>query len=265
MREAVVVAASFLLLAAMGSPAGAAPKPTLQGEVELSTYETAAIVAGDRAWIALNWRGGGGDVTDFRLVVKKADAGVEVAYPASTATYTSLWGDDTLSDGELDFTAIRLTVPYEIKKDLKLNLGLSYQRNGKPAGRDFLVRVPVIAYQGGQDLQQLTQTLGRVTTGGSTWVGVSYAGMAPRLDGFQLEVTDSAGLAVFYPGDGSASSLYHDARLEDGETDVARFLIDTEGVAAGTYTLQVRATYRRDTTPGQLAGSVELEVVDPAG
>jgi hypothetical protein len=264
MRLRVVLFLVILLLMSTAVPVAAAPKPNVDKDVELTNYETAAIVAGDSAWIALNWRGGGGDAENFKLVVKKPDPDVQIRYPANTETYTSLWADATLSDGEYDFTAVHVTVPYAAGRDIKLLFTLTYEHNGKEKRRDFNVRVPVVEYAGGEDLQQVTSSLGELALGESAWVGVSYAGLAPRLDDFQLTVTDTGGLPVVYPGDGSTTSLHHDARLEDGETDIARFRVDAYDIPAGTYTIEVLATYRKDTSAAELVGSVTLEII-PAG
>jgi len=253
------------LLVGTALPAAAAPKPNVDKEVELTNYETAAIVAGDSAWIALNWHGGSGDAENFQLVVKKPEAGVEVRYPDNTGTYTSLWADDTLSDGEYDFTAVHVTVPYAAGSDIKLQFVLTYERDGKQKSAVFNVRVPVVQYSGGEDLQQVTASLGEVTLGDSAWVGVSYAGLAPRLDDFQLTITDAGGLPIVYPADGTSTSLHHNARLEDGETDIARFRIDAYDIPAGTYTIAIRATYRKDAAAAELAGSVTLAIVEPVG
>jgi len=265
MRTRIVLLLAALLFVSTALPAAAAPKPDVDKEVVLTSYETAAIVAGDSAWIALNWLGGGGDAENFQLVVKKPGAGVEVRYPDNTGSYTSLWADDTLTDGEYDFTAVHVTVPYAAGNDIKLQFELSYERDGKKRSGVFNVRVPVVQYTGGEDLQQITASLGEVALGESAWVGVSYAGLAPRLDDFQLTVTDAAGLPIVYPADGTSTSLHHNARLEDGETDIARFRVDAFDVAAGTYTISVVATYRKDAATAELLGSVLLVIVEPAG
>lgn len=264
MRTRIILVLATALLVVTALPAAAAPKPKVDRDVELTNYETAAIVAGDSAWIALNWHGGTGDAENFRLVVKKPDPGVEIRYPANTGTYTSLWADDTLSDGEYDFTAIHVTVPYAAGGDIKLLFTLSYEVNGKPKTNSFNVRVPVVDYTGDEDLQQVTASLGQVAIGDSAWVGVSYAGLAPRLDDFELTITDAAGLPVVYPGDRSSTSLHHDARLEDGETDVARFRVDAYDIPTGSYTIGILASYRKDATVAELIGTVTLEIV-PAG
>ncbi len=265
MRTRSILLLAALLVVSTATPAVAAPKPQVDKDVELTNYETAAIVAGDSAWIALTWHGGGGDAEDFRLQVKKPDSGVEVRYPDNTGTYTSLWADDTLSDGEYDFTAVHVTVPYAAGSDIKLLSTLTYEHDGKPKTRSFNVRVPVVEYAGGRDLQQMTDSLGESTVGDSAWVGVSFAGLAPRLDDFQPTVTDPGGLPIVYPGDGSATSLHHDARLEDGETDIARFRIDAHDTPAGTYTISIMATYRKDSATAELVSTVDLTVIEPVG
>jgi hypothetical protein len=265
MRSRIILAVVLVLIVGNALPAAAAPKPDVDKEVTLTNYETAAIVAGDSAWIALNWHGGTGDAKNFQLTVKKPEAGVEVRYPANTGTYSSLWADDTLSDDEYDFTAVYVTVPYAAGNDIKLLFTVSYERDGKQRSNVFNVRVPVVQYRGGEDLQQVTSSLGQVTLGESAWVGVSYAGLAPRLDDFQLTVADAGGLPIVYPADGSSTSLHHNARLEDGETDIARFRVDAYDVDAGTYTIALVATYRKDAASAQLIGTVTLDVVNPTG
>ena len=265
MRSRILLPIVLALIVGTAAPAVAAPKPDVDKDVELTNYETAAIVAGDSAWIALNWHGGGGDAENFQLVVKKPEAGVEVRYPDNTGSYTSLWADDTLSDDEYDFTAVHVTVPYAAGSEIKLQFALSYERDGKQKTNVFNVRVPVVQYSGGEDLQQVTASLGEVPLGESVWVGVSYAGLAPRLDDFVLSVTDNGGLPIVYPADGTSTSLHHNARLEDGETDIARFRVDAYDIQPGTYTIAVRATYRKDATTAELLGSVTLSVVAPGG
>ena len=264
MRTRIILLLAALLIVSTALPAAASPKPDVDQDVDLTNYETAAIVAGDSAWIALNWVGGGGDAENFQLVVKKTDPGVEVRYPDNTGAYTSLWADDTLSDGEYDFTAVRITVPYAAGSDVKLLFDLTYEHAGKQKTRNFNVRVPVVQYEGGEDLHQVTSSLGEVALGESAWVGVSFAGLAPRLDDFQLTVTDADGLPIVYPGDGSSTSLHHNARLEDGETDIARFRVDAYDLPIGTYTITIRATYRKDAATAELLGSVTLVIIEPA-
>jgi hypothetical protein len=265
MRSRIILAVVLALIVGTALPVAAAPKPKVEKDVALTNYETAAIVAGDSAWIALNWHGGGGDAENFQLTVKKPEAGVEIRYPANTGTYSSLWADDTLSDDEYDFTAVHITVPYAAGSDIKLQFALSYERNGKQKSNVFNVRVPVVQYSGGEDLQLVTSSLGDLAVGESAWVGVSFAGLAPRLDDFQLTVTDAGGLPIVYPSDGSSTSLHHNARLEDGETDIARFRVDAYDVNVGTYTIAVAATYRKDATSAELTGSVTLNVINPSG
>jgi len=78
-----------------------------------------------------------------------------------------------------------------------------------------------------------------------------------------MTVADAAGLPIVYPADGSSTSLHHNARLEDGETDIARFRVDAYDVPTGTYTITIRATYRKDARIVELLGSVTLVVVEP--
>ena len=68
-------------------------------------------------------------------------------------------------------------------------------------------------------------------------------------------------LPITYPAYGSSTSLHHDALLEDGETDVVRFFVDTSGASAGDYTMTVLASYARGGDSGGVKGAVTVSVV----
>lgn len=239
------------------------------GRVILVSDKVPAVTAGDTVWISLTWRADGLDATDFRVVATKTK-GVDVSYPANTGSYTSLWADDTLSDGELDFTALRLDVPYDAKRAVRIQLEVSYKVNGQDRADVYVgkrrtkrvtLRIPVQAYTGA-DVAQVNLDPQTVVAGSGAWIDIAYTGYAPRVDGFQVVVTDAAGLALEYP-QGNYTSLVHDAVLEDGETDVARVYVDASGATPGDYTLSVEASWSKAGTPGSLAGTVAVTVVAP--
>jgi hypothetical protein len=223
--------------------------------VKSLTVQTGTVLAGDSAWIEVVWESSGGDAEDFQVTVKNPDPGWEVRYPSSTGSFASTWADSTLSDGEIDFTALHVTVPYQAKS-LNLHLEASYSTGGKSHTQSYSVKVPVAAYSG----DDLTAGGGDVAIDGSGWVEVAFTGNAPRLDGFQMAASPPAGLTVTYPGDGSTTSLAHDARLEDGESDYAAFFIDATAAAPGTYTIPLHVTYTKDSTAGTWDGSLTITV-----
>lgn len=247
---------SLAILVAGATPALAQGKSV---KVEVQLRQTAAVVAGDTAWIAIDWLARDGDAENFQVVINKIDDGVAYSYPENTGTYTSLWSDDLLSENELDFTAIKLEVPYDARSHLNLQVMATYVSNGKAEQKRFEILVPIVTYTG-EDLQQITTDLGTIEPAAGQWVEVHYAGFAPLLDDFAVTVTDPAGLAIVYPNYGTSTSLDHNASLEDNETDVVRFRIDADELSVGTHTLHIEATYAKGGVPGSLPGTVTVTV-----
>lgn len=257
MRTLTVSVVLGLVLAMAAQPALAKSDKANGGQakVEALTVQTGTVLAGDSAWIEVVWESTGGDAEDFSVTVKNPDPGWEVRYPDSNGSFTSGWADSTLSDGEIDFTAIHVTVPYEAKT-LNLHLEASYTTDGKSRTKNFSVKVPVAGYSG----DDLAADAGSAVVDGSGWIDIAFTGMAPRLDDFQLTAAAPPELLVTYPGDGTSTSLAHDARLEDGESDMAAFRVDASGAPAGTYAIALHATYTKGSTQGSWDGSVTITV-----
>ena len=243
-----------LLVIATASPALAA-----DGEVKLKTKKTATIVAGDSAWVAINWEAKGGELSNFK-VVAESPSGIEVTYPENTPGFTGLMNGHVLSEKELDFTALKLSVPYSQTKKFKIKLLVSYTADGEQVEDDFDVTVPVAKYRARQDVAQVTESLGSIASGEAAWVEVDFAGLAPMVQSFDLVVADPAGLTVTYPEPKSSTSLYHDNVLEDKETDFAAFFLDTSNVDPGTYTLIVKVSYKMAGETKTLDGKLALTV-----
>lgn len=236
--------------------------------VVLLTDRLPAVTAGDTVWVALTWEARGVEATGFRVVATKAK-GVEVAYPTNTGDHTSLMADDVLSDGELDFTSLRLTVPYGSKKKVEVELEVTYQVDGRTSHEVLVgkklkrkkkvkLEIPVETFTGA-DVAQVGTDPQTVAAGSGGWVDVVYTGYAPRVEDIRVVVTDAVGLPIEYPQQGY-TSLVHDAVLEDGETDVARVYVDTSGAAPGTYQLAVEATWTKAGETGRLTGVVPVTV-----
>jgi hypothetical protein len=90
-------------------------------------------------------------------------------------------------------------------------------------------------------------------------VDVFYKGHATAFD-FRLTVSDAAGAAISYPGDGTFSSLNGDSILDVDETDRASFMLDTTGLAPGTYGMQTNVSHRVATQAGNITGIVTFDV-----
>ncbi len=256
MRSLAVSGLALLLLVSAAQPASAAKGGP--AKVDALTAQTGTVFAGDSAWIEIVWEAANGDADDFQVTVRNPEPGWEVRYPANTGSYTSTWADATLSNGEIDFTAIHVTVPYAAKKDVILHLEATFTTDGKSHQQAFQVKVPVATYSG----SDLTSAGGDTIIDGSGWVQVPFVGNAPRLDEFQMTATPPTGFSITYPGNAGFTSLAHDARLEDGESDYAAFHVDATGVAPGTYTVPLDVTYTKDSTQGSWTGSIMITVPD---
>jgi len=269
-KASFVATVAALLLISGISPA-AAQTATAMGKrpgmgmgngatVRLLTTRTGAVAAGDSVWIQVLWESKGGDAKDFKVTVKNPEPGWEIRYPENTGSYTSLMADATLSNGEIDFTAIHITVPYKTPGNVTLGLTATYTSGRRSHTKDFTVRVPVTSFTG-TDLAQVTTNV--TADGAATWVSIGFLGNAPRLDNVQMTVGPPSGIVVAYPAGRTFTSLAHDARLEDGESDYAAFRLDVSGVAPGTYELPIQVTYTKDATADTWNGTVTLQVPTP--
>ncbi len=257
MRRWIVGFLAAGLVVSLAAPA-AADRP---GKVELKSERAAAVTIGDTAWLAFTWKARG-DLQDFRVVVEKTD-GAEVSYPENTGTYSGPYQSPDLMDGEIDFTAIKVHVPSTEKvrgnSGIKLRLEASWRDGDRRRSSHHYVKIPVAAYEGA-DAAQVTDLV-EVPAGDGAWVEVAYAGMAPLLDRFSVVVEADPALAITYPGYGANTSLHHDATLEDGETDVVRFFVDSSNASEGEYKIAVFASYARGDRPGGLEGVVTVSVI----
>jgi hypothetical protein len=258
MKKRLIAVLSLSMVIATAAPAFAAGKPA---KVDAQTKQTAAVTAGDSTWIAIDWLAMNADAENFQVTVVKIDDGVEFSYPDNpdyTGEYTSLWGDDLLSENEIDFTAIKVSVPYDARSHLNMQVMATYESNGSTQEKRVEILVPIVEHTG-DDLQQVTSGADAKQDGG-TWVNVFYAGSAPLLEDFSVTVTDPVAFTIIYPGDGTSTSLRHNDTLEDGETDDVAFRVVADQLDQGTYTLQIEATYSKGgealSLPGELIVTV---------
>ena len=190
-----IITTAIVTLLVIGT---ASPAIAKGPEANLKTKNTATIVAGDTSWVAINWQGKGGDITNFK-VVAEAPSGVEVTYPENTPGFTGLMNGHVLSEKEMDFTALQVSVPYSQTKKFKIKLLVSYDADGTTVEDDFDVTVPVAVYQADQDVAQVTDSAGSIPSGESAWMEIDFTGLAPMVEGFDVVVSDPAGLTVSYP------------------------------------------------------------------
>jgi len=183
-----------------------------------------------------------------------------VTYPDNTPGFTGLMNGHVLSDKEMDFTALKLSVPYSQTSTFNIKLSASYAADGATVEDNFEVTVPVATYQADQAVAQVTGSLGSIAAGDSGWFEVDFTGLAPTVEGFELVVSDPAGLTVYYPAAKSSTSLFFNDVLEDNETDFAAFLVDTTGVAPGTYVLGLGISYTMGGSAEALSSTVTVDV-----
>lgn len=229
-----------------------------EAKVKLDTKKTATVVQGSSAWVALNWKGDKSNATGFRAVASTKAAGVEISYPTNAGGHTSLMKNDVLSSDEIDFTAINVDVPYGTKS-FKLDITATWNDGEKDVTKEFRVTVPTVEYTG-DDVAISTSDAGSVPTDEPSWVGVDWTGMAPSIGDVQMTATGPSGAAIVYPGERDWTSLYHDNQLDQGETDVARFLLDPSGLEAGAHKFEVTLSYSRGDSPARTSGVVTVHV-----
>lgn len=251
----------LLGLGLLPSPASARHK----GDLDMVNSAGIPMVPGQSGWTGVIWRADDEDLTEFSVTVE-APPGWGVTYPENRVTDTSLWDNDTLSEDEVDFTAFRLSVPENTPapswRSVDVYVSYSYMKHGrkeKEENEHFTLAVPVIA-PANPAFSQVTGSLGEFAPDSRSWVDVLYKGRATAFD-FRLSVTDAAGAAITYPGDGTFTSLNGDSVLEVGETDRASFLLDTTGLTPGTYTMQTDVSHRVATRARNLAGTLTFDVV----
>lgn len=275
LRRALSVSTAGLALVASAAPAFAdntvTTSPTVQGpvavaKVKLLTTESAPVTPGTSAWYSLNWTAEGGKAWDFKVLVDPGRADIAVTYPENTATFTSLYRDDILSQDEIDYTSFTLTVPNDVSGPLPVKLKVSY-KTGEPANPvvidDLLTVSSPVTTLNGSGLEQLTTSLGTIKGDSVTWVDVAFAGKVPLVDKVALTVTDNAGFAIAYPNEAAFASLLHSSSISAGQKDVARFRIDTTGKAAGTYQLTLHTVYYSQGTTAVIDVPVSVTVAVP--
>lgn len=203
---------------AQAQDAGETEDVRLKTYVNVQTNRTAVVVIGDTAWVTVSLRGKA-DVEDLRFVATLADG--SVAYPANTVDHSGPYNGYELDKNETDYVAFRVTIPADLQeKKVEMELEATFTHDGQPMRGTDEVEIPLVQFDGSPySLGSDQVTLTDATNG---WVEVSFAGLAPRLENFEVAISDPTDLDVYYPLE-TFTSLAGDALLEDGETDVVRF------------------------------------------
>lgn len=226
--------------------------------VRAVTTQTAPVVPGQSAWLAVVWTGDQ-SVRNWSTTVT-APAGVTVAYPTTRGgSDTSLYGSDTLVGGTRDFTAFQLRVPYTQTTSFPVTLHSTYtgtcgdngqckERGGgnddkvRDLGTATVVTVPVVPATG-PEFTQVSTSL-PVLAGSNAFAQLAFTAGQADLADFTVRLgTLPAGLAVGYPGDASVSRPAGGTVLVGRRTDHVAVRLDVAGLAPGTYDVPLAITY----------------------
>lgn len=256
-RRIVTLVLLTITLIGVAVPVSAKEAEDKAAKVKLETKKTAAIVQGGTTWVAINWRGADADATDFRITATTKAKGVDISYPTNTGNHSSLMANDVLSSDEIDFTSLNLVVPYGTKQ-FKIDIVASWNDGKKQIEKEFTVTVPTVKYSG-EDAALVTDGV-RAPAAAQPWIDVAWSGMAPSLDQVRMTVDGPPDAVVTYPGHGSSSGLSRDSRLNQAETDVAGFRLDTSGLKPGSYEFKVVLAYERDGKSSSVSGVVLITI-----
>ncbi|MGZ4781075.1 MAG: hypothetical protein ACXVYL_04200 [Oryzihumus sp.] len=224
------------------APAIAAPD---KSGVKAVTEETAALAPGQSGWLSVVWTG---DLTvkGWSTTVD-APKGITVTYPTTRGgSDTSLYGSSSLVGGTKDFTAFKVSVPYDQKNDFQVTLTSTYvladDTKGTLLKTTARVKVPVEDASGPAFTQKTTSV--SIAAGSNTFQQIAFTGGQTDLTGFTVSLgTLPAGLEVAYPGDKSSSGLNGGSTLVGGSTDYAAVRFIATGLKAGTYTIPLTISY----------------------
>lgn len=212
-----------ILLAPGAEAQGSAKDGDLTDSIQIRTNKTAAVLAGDTAWITVSIRGKA-DVDNVRFTATLD--GRPVAYPENTVDHSGPHNGYGVDQNETDYVAFQVTAPLVDTKDhLPLELQVSWTEDGSSRSGTDVVKVPVVTFNG--EPYELVADEVSLAGADDGWVRIGLAGLAPRLDDVRVTVINPIGLTIHYPQE-TYTSLLRDALLEDGETDEASFRLGEE-------------------------------------
>jgi hypothetical protein len=102
--------------------------------------------------------------------------------------------------------------------------------------------IPVLPYSGAAfNLQTTALTVDKAAP---SWVNLVVRGFKPAVGNFRAAITAPKGLVVEYPGGGASTGLNSGDTLAVGYDDFVAMRLDASGLAAGTYSVPVKAAKR---------------------
>ncbi|GII24811.1 hypothetical protein [Planosporangium mesophilum] len=259
------VAIGLLAGAAALVPASAAVATPKSGDVDLVVPVLAPMLPGQQGWVSALWTANN-DVCDVRVTA--SGPGLTVSYPTNTGSYSSLYKSSSLDAGQLDFTALNVSVAPSVTGAVQMALAISYTNQapgqakkedgkcvGSPGSETVTATLPVVPSIGAAAVVQKTTAVS-VSRATPTWANLVFAGTRPGLSNFRVTLTPPAGLSVAYPGDATSSGLNRLGTLPVGQDDFTAVRFDASKLAAGTYNVPVKATW----TGGSYDGSITVTV-----
>lgn len=220
---ATIILIPVVLAPGAEAQSSSANRADLKDSIQIRTNKTAAVLAGDTAWITVSIRGQA-DVDDLRFTATLD--GQPVAYPENTVDHSGPYNGYGLKEKETDYVAFQVTAPMVDKKaDLPLEIQVTWTEDGSTRTGTETVKVPVVTFSG--EPYELLADEVVLSEADNGWVRLGLAGLAPQLDDVRVTVTDPSGLTIHYPQE-TYTSLLRDARLENGETDEANFRLGEE-------------------------------------
>lgn len=187
------------------------------------------------------------DLDRVRIFVEEDKKGTEVIYPG----YGSSTG---LSEGDLpamgtDYASFMLSTTGDSPDKFDLTIVAEWEEGGQ-FFRSEIGEIKVeLREHDGDDYDFLSEDATVSTTGDfAGWVEMDFRGIAPINSDFEVKV--KKGLDDVYYPQGNYTSLHHNARLDGGETDVARIWIDPDTLESGT-TLSVEIEVKYENNEGK--------------
>jgi hypothetical protein len=249
-RLALAAAVAALPVAGTTTPAQAAAPA-----VGLVVPILAPMLPGQQGWVSALW-GTTGDICDVQATA--SGTGIKVSYPASTGDHSSLYKQDSLRAGHLDYTAFKLAIDADARAATSLRIVLSYTEKtgtgaactGTKRGLTTAAVLPVVPVTGNAVVQKTSSV--SVPQSTPVWTQLSFSGRKTGLTDFRVTLSPPAGLSVAYPGDQPSAGLSLATSLPVGTDDFVAVRVDATGAKAGAYKVPVHATYGGGSFNGSL-------------
>ncbi len=237
-RPLLILAGMVMTLGATTVPVAAAPTRIPQPILLSDTNGT--WVEGQARWVTLSWTAQD-DITDVVLRVDGSTDAVTVSYEDPANRYATLSVDPDLAANEVDTTSFLVEPAPTTPSTFELRLAVEWTYQGTRHTGSMQMTYEQQPDEG-EAFIGVTEDA-RVPDrgdGSRNWVELQFLGMIDDLRDFTVSIEGP--LPVYYPQT-SYTSLHHDAVLEVGESDVARFWLDPSIIEPGIYELTVVIDY----------------------